>query len=172
MTITELKSKWNKEKDSYIKKEIGDGAQKFVKDILECPDIFNLKEGLNSTPLEKRKYEFKEEEVKKAARHADIVIFINPEIAIPIEVERYKNIKAGEQQIIQYQLDYNENNSKRCGILTDGYSWRFYNNNEYREFTLKEIFDKTELFLEFWQEYIKPESYYLAFFEKKGRSLY
>ena len=169
MTITELKSKWNKEKNSYIKKEIGDGAQKFVKDILECPDIFNLKEGLNSTPLEKRKYEFKEEEVKKAARHADIVIFINPEIAIPIEVERYKNIKAGEQQIIQYQLDYNENNSKRCGILTDGYSWRFYNNNEYREFTLKEIFDKTELFLEFWQEYIKPESYYLAFFGKKGQ---
>jgi len=169
LSILQLKSKWNKEKDSYIKKEIGDGTQKFVKDILKCPDIFNLKEGLNSTPLEKRKYEFKEEEVKKAARRADIVIFINPEIAIPIEVERYKNIKAGEQQIIQYQLDWNENNSKRYGILTDGYSWRFYNNNEYREFTLKEIFDKTELFLEFWQEYIKPESYYLAFFEKKGQ---
>ena len=169
LSIPQLKSKWNKEKDSYVKKEIGDGSQKFAKDILKCPDIFNLKEGLNSTPLEKRKYEFKEEEVKKAARRADVVIFINSEIVIPIEVERYKNIKAGEQQIIQYQLDWNENNNRRYGILTDGYTWRFYNNNEYREFTLKEIFDKTELFLEFWREYIKPESYYLAFFEKKGQ---
>lgn len=28
MTIAELKSKWNKEKSSYVKKEIGDGTQK------------------------------------------------------------------------------------------------------------------------------------------------
>ncbi len=165
MTILELKSKWNKEKSSYVKKEIGDGTQKFVKDILKSPAVFGLKEGLNSTPLEKRKYEFKEEEVKKAARRADVVIFINPEIVIPLEVERYKNIKAGEKQIMQYQLDW----EKKYGILTDGYIWRFYNNNEYREFTLKEIFEKTELFLEFWKEYIKPEFYYLSFFEKKGQ---
>ena len=66
-------------------------------------------------------------------------------------------------------MDWNENNNRRYGILTDGYNWRFYNNNEYREFTLKEILGKTELFLEFWREYIKPESYYLAFFEKKGQ---
>lgn len=165
MTIAELKSKWNKEKSSYAKKEVGDGSQKFVKDILKSPAVFGLKEGLNSTPLEKRKYEFKEEEVKKAARRADVVIFIDSEIVIPLEVERYKNIKAGEKQIMQYQLDW----EKKYGILTDGYIWRFYNNNEYREFTLKEIFEKTELFLEFWSEYIKPEFYYLSFFEKKGQ---
>ncbi len=165
MTIAELKSKWNKEKSSYVKKEIGDGTQKFIRDVLKSPAVFGLKEGLNSTPPEKRKYEFKEEEVKKAARRADVVIFINPEIIIPLEVERYKNIKAGEKQILQYQLDW----EKKYGILTDGYIWRFYNNNEYREFTLKEIFGKTELFLEFWNEYIKPEFYYLSFFEKKGQ---
>lgn len=108
MTIAELKSKWNKEKSSYVKKEIGDGTQKFVRDMLKSPAVFGLKEGLNSTPLEKRKYEFKEEEVKRAARRADAVIFINSEIVIPLEVERYKNIKAGEKQIMQYQLDWDK----------------------------------------------------------------
>ncbi len=167
--ISQLKSKWEKERHSYAKKEIGDGVQKFVKDILKCPEIFNLKEGLNSTKLENRKNEFKEEEKKKAARHADVVIYIGPDIVIPLEVEKYQNIKAGEKQIIQYQLDWNEHSNRRYGILTDGYTWRFYNNNEYREFILDEIFKQTEIFLEFWQEYVKPEFYYLAFFEKKGQ---
>lgn len=169
LLILNLKSKWNKEKTSYAKKEVGDGAQKFVKEVLKCPEVFNLKEGLNSTPLENRKNEFKEEEAKKAARRADAVIFINPEIVIPMEIEKYQNIKAGEKQIIQYQLDWNEHSNRRYGILTDGFAWRFYNNNEYREFTLKDIFDKTDEFLEFWNEYIKPEFYYLSFFEKKGQ---
>lgn len=169
LDIIQLKSKWEKEKSFYIKKEVGDGVQKFVKDVLKSPEIFNLKEGANSTPLEKRKNEFKEEEKKKAARHADVVIFINSDIIIPMEVEKYQNIEAGEKQIIQYQLDWNEHSNRRYGILTDGYTWRFYNNNEYREFTLDEIFNQTNLFLEFWQEYIKPEFYYLSFFEKKGQ---
>ncbi|MBU0648728.1 N-6 DNA methylase, partial [Patescibacteria group bacterium] len=168
-SILDLKSKWNKEKIPYTKKEVGDGVQNFVKEVLACPEIFNLKKGLNSAPLEKRKNEFKEEEVKKAARRADVVIFVNPEIVIPMEIERYQNIQAGERQIIQYQLDWNEHSNRRYGILTDGYTWRFYNNNEYREFVLNDIFDKTNEFLEFWNEYTKPEFYYLAFFEKKGQ---
>ena len=45
----------------------------------------------------------------------------------------------------------------------------FSGSNEYREFTLNDIFNKTEIFLEFWQEYTKPEFYYLSFFEKKGQ---
>ncbi|OGY44490.1 MAG: hypothetical protein A3B89_00640 [Candidatus Buchananbacteria bacterium RIFCSPHIGHO2_02_FULL_40_13] len=169
LNISQLKSKWDKEKTSYTKKEIGDGVQIFVKEVLQSPEIFNLKRGLNSTSLEKRRNEFKEEEKKKAARHADVVIFIDADIVIPMEIEKYQNIKVGEKQIIQYQLDWNENSNRRYGILTDGDTWRFYNNNEYREFTLAEIFNKTDLFLEFWQEYIKPEFYYLAFFEKKGQ---
>ena len=113
LSIADLKSKWNKEKISYTKKEVGDGVQKFVKEVLNCSEVFNLKEGLNSTLLEQRKNEFKEEEPKKAARHADVVIFINQDIVIPMEIEKYQNIKAGEQQIIQYQLDWNEHNNRR-----------------------------------------------------------
>jgi len=169
LSILDLKSKWNKEKSSYIKKEVGDGVQKFVKEVLSCPEVFNLKQGLNSTSHENRKNEFKEEEAKKAARHADVVIFISPEIIIPMEIERHQNIKAGENQIIQYQLDWDEHSNRRYGILTDGNTWRFYNNNEYREFNLDNILNKTDEFLEFWNEYVKPEFYYLAFFEKKGQ---
>ena len=172
LDIAQLKSKWEKEKPSYIKKEIGDGVQMFVKDVLKSPEVFNLKEGLNSTKLENRTNEFKEEESKKSG-HADVVIFINSDIVIPMEIEKLQNIVAGEKQIIQYQLDWNEHSNRRYGILTDGYVWRFYNNNEYREFALDDIIKKTEMFLEFWQEYIKPETYYLSFFEKKGqRSLF
>jgi len=169
LSILDLKHKWEKEKTAYTKKEVGDGVQKFVKDVLKCAEVFNLKEGLNSTKLENRKNEFKEEEKKKSATHADVVIYINPEIIIPMEIERFQNISAGEKQIIQYQLEWNEHSNRRYGILTDGWTWRFYNNNEYREFILDDIFKKTEIFLEFWQEYIKPEFYYLAFFEKKGQ---
>lgn len=169
LNISELKLKWEKEKAAYTKKEVGDGTQKFVKDVLKCAEIFNLKEGLNSTKLENRQNEFKEEEKKKSATHADVVIYINQEIIIPLEVERFKNISAGEKQIIQYQLEWNEHSNRRYGILTDGWIWRFYNNNEYRTFILDDLLKQTEMFLEFWQEYIKPEFYYLAFFEKKGQ---
>ena len=58
LNISQLKDKWKKEKDSYIKKEVGSGVQKFIKDVLESPDLFNLKQGLLSTPLDKRKNEF------------------------------------------------------------------------------------------------------------------
>ena len=165
MNIIELKKFWNKESTLYEYKEIGDGVQKFVKEVLKSPDIFGLKEGLNSTPFEKRKYEFKSEEIKNI-RHADFVIFINgQDIIIPVEVEKYKNIKGGEKQILQYQLDWD----KRYGILTDGNTWRFYNNNLFRSFDLMEILNDTEEFLEFWKEYIKPETYYLSFFEPQGQ---
>src|SRR3989339_383014 len=145
LSILDLKHKWEKEKTAYTKKEVGDGVQKFVKDVLKCAEVFNLKEGLNSTKLENRKNEFKEEEKKKSATHADVVIYINPEIIIPMEIERFQNISAGEKQIIQYQLEWNEHSNRRYGILTDGWTWRFYNNNEYREFILDDILKNTEI---------------------------
>jgi len=164
MTIQELKKKWNHEKSSYEAKEVGTGVQIFVKDVLQCAEIFNLRRGLQSTSLERRRNEFIEEETKKGKHRADIIVFINQEIIIPIEVERHKNLNAGIEQIYRYQLVW----EKQYGILTDGYSWRFYNNNEYREFTLEDLFKQTELFREFWREYIRPEKYYLSFFEKKS----
>lgn len=166
LSIQQLKQKWNKEKDSYLKKEVGDGVQKFVKDCLKSVELFNLKDGLNSTPLEKRKNEFTEESKTKAARKADIIVYVSPEIIIPIEVERHENIDAGLGQLLQYQADID----KKYGILTDGYLWRFFNNAYLlKEFNLDEIFSDPELFLDFWEEYTKPEFYYLSFFEERGQ---
>ncbi len=166
MALSELKSKWNKEKESYLKQEVGSGVQKFVKDILKSEDIFDLKEGLVSVLLEKRKNEFTEESKTKAARKADIIIYINSEIIIPVEVEKYGNIDAGLNQLLQYQLDLD----KKYGILTDGYTWLFYNNAYLlKEFNIEQILGEPELFKEFWQEYIKPEFYYLSFFEERGQ---
>jgi hypothetical protein len=169
LTISQLKQKWEKENESYKKSEVGSGSQKFVKEILKSQYVFGLKEGLLSTKLEKRKYEFIEEKRNKAKLCADVIIYIDPEIVIPMEVERFQNIKAGEKQIIDYQLDWNEKSNRRYGILTDGFLWRFYINNEYREFTLNDLLEKTSLFMDFWKEYVKPEFYYLSFFEKKGQ---
>ncbi|MCX6759100.1 MAG: Eco57I restriction-modification methylase domain-containing protein [Candidatus Nealsonbacteria bacterium] len=166
MNIRELKTKWNKEKEDYKTREVGSGVQKFVKDFLKSEDIFNLKEGLSSTPLERRNNEFTEETKTKARRLADIIIYINPEINIPLEVEQYGNIENGLSQLLQYQLDLD----KKYGILTDGYTWQFYNNAYLlKEFNLKQIFENPELFREYWEEYIKPEFYYLSFFEEKGQ---
>lgn len=166
ITLSDLKNKWNKEKNSYVTKEVGSGVQKFVKDTLKSEAIFNLKEGLVSTLLINRRNEFTEESPTKAARRADIIIYITPEIIIPVEVERYENIRAGLEQLFQYQLDLD----KKYGILTDGYSWQFYNNTYLlKEFNLSQIFNSPELFNEFWKEYIKPEFYYLSFFEERGQ---
>ena len=155
LKIAQLKAKWSKEKTSYKFQEIGSGVQKFIRDVLECEELFNLHEGKLSTPNEKRKNEFICEYKTKERRRVDVAIFITPKILIPIEVEQYTNIKKGVHQLLQYQLDL----ERKYGILTDGYTWRCYNNNLYREFNLKQIFKETDVFLEFWKEYIKPEFY-------------
>jgi hypothetical protein len=156
---------WNRGADSYRTQEVGSGVQGFVKDVLECTDVFNLKEGNLSTPTEERKNEFIYEKKTKDRRRADFDIFINSDIEIPIEVEQYTSIEQGEGQLFQYQSDL----EKKYGILTDGYTWRFYNNNIYRVFTLDHLLLDTAYFLEFWKEYIKPEYYYLSFFEEAGQ---
>lgn len=166
MEIKELQAKWRKENNSYAIKEVGSGVQKYVKDVLKSEDVFNLKESLLSTPLEKRHNEFSEESSTKASRRADIIIYINSEIIIPVEVEKYRNIDAGLEQLFQYQLDLD----KKYGILTDGYTWQFYNNNYLlKQFNLEQILTNPKLFKDFWQEYIKPQNYYLSFFEEKGQ---
>ncbi len=162
MKKNELKILWKKEKNEYTKHEIGSGVQNFVNEILMSDDIFKLKKGELSKKDSNRRNEFLLEKTKKQKR-ADIIIFITNDIIIPVEVEKYKNIKAGEQQIFNYQKAWN----KKYGILTDGYTWRFYNNKiVIKEFTLDEILNKTNIFLTFWNEYTQVENYYLQFFEK------
>jgi len=166
LNIPQLKTKWNKEKDSYRTIEVGTGVQIFAKDCLKSKELFNLKNGLNSTDKEKRKKEFTEESKTKASRRADMVIYIDSDIIIPVEVERHGNIEAGLEQLFQYQTDLD----KKYGILTDGNLWRFFNNSLLvKEFKIDDIFKDTELFLTFWKEYIKPEFYYLSFFEEIGQ---
>jgi len=156
---------WNMEKESYKSQEVGSGVHRFIKDILECKDIFNLSEGRLATPIEKRANEYIHEKKTRDRRRADFVIYINSEIIIPIEAEQYTHIPRGEGQLLNYQVDLD----KKYGILTDGYTWRFYNNNVYKKFTLDSMLSEPEIFLEFWREYIKPEYYYLYFFEETGQ---
>ncbi len=163
--IKDLKIKWVKENELYKKQEVGSGVHSFVKDFLESEDLFRLKEGRLSGKDVLRKNEYIHENKAKEGRKADFVIYISPEIVVPLEAECYGNIQAGIKQLINYQKDFD----KHYGILTDGYTWRFYNNNLYREFNLDQIINETNIFLEFWKEYIKPEFYYLTFFEPQGQ---
>lgn len=165
MNIKDLKAKWDKEKDYYKNQELGSGVHSFIRACFESNELFGLKEGSLSGKLESRKNEYIHENKAKEGRKADFVVYISPEIVIPLEAECYDNIQAGIKQLINYQKDFD----KHYGILTDGYTWRFYNNNIYREFNLDQIIDETDIFLEFWKEYIKPESYYLTFFEPQGQ---
>jgi type I restriction-modification system DNA methylase subunit len=165
MSISELRSKWRREQEYYKVREVGSSIQIFVKDVLKSPDILALRVGLNSTKRKNRRSEFLEEKKTKGSRRADITIFISPEIIIPVEVEKYENIEAGKAQLLQYQIDL----EKKYGILTDGYAWRFYINNVYTEYTQETLLGKTDIFLEFWREYVKPEKYYLSFFEELGQ---
>ncbi len=160
-----LKNKWNIEKEKYKKKEVGTGVETFVEEIFLCPLLFNLIKGLETTEHKNRKFEYtKQARTKTDNSQADFVIFIDGlSIVIPVEVELYQNIKAGEKQLLRYQLAWD----KRYGILTDGFTWRFYNNTQFREFEIDYILNNSENFIVFWNEYIKPENYYISFFEQE-----
>lgn len=164
-TIRQLRAKWNKEKESYKSQELGTGIHNFIRACLESNELFSLKEGFLSGKPELKKKEYIHENKAKEGRRADFVVYINQDIVIPLEAECYGNIKAGIKQLFEYQKDFD----KQYGILTDGFAWRFYNNNVYREFNLSQILEETDIFLEFWNEYIKPEFYYLSFFEPQGQ---
>ncbi len=165
ITIDTLKKLFEKECKAYRTAEIGSGVQMFCKKVFQCPDLFNLKAGILSKQISTRKNEFLEEASKKG-RRADVVIFIDSDIIIPVEVERTGNIKAGIKQLFNYQADW----VKKYGILTDGNEWRFYNNTIIdRTFYIEDILNNPAEFLTFWKEYITPKYYYQSFFEKKAK---
>ncbi len=158
-SLSELIKIWEIDKEKFAEKEIG-GLQYFVKDILNCKEIFNLKQGNESTKIDKRKYEFTIE-TTKIGRRADFVIYINGRnIIIPVEVEKYNNIENGIEQIFQYQKDW----QKKYGILTDGNEWRFYKSSQYKSFFIDDIFKNPKDFIDYWKFYIKPENYYIELF--------
>ena len=166
MSIKDLQKRWNKDKDFFSQKEIGE-LQDFVKDILQDNEIFGLKKGIGSTKNIKRKKEFTIE-TSKTGRRADFVVFINGnDVVIPVEVERHKNVEKGIEQVFQYQKDWD----KKYAILTDGNEWRFYRSNKYKTFLIDDIFSNTKDFLVYWKEYIKPENYYIELFDKSEGEL-
>lgn len=168
MRLSELKTLWQAERDEYKRSEVGTGVQRFVWEMLKSEDFFRLAQGLKSTPDHKRKSEFLLEERRKNGQ-ADAAIFMDAEVVIPVEVEKYENARAGEWQILGYRTAFD----KKYGILTDGFEWRFYYgeiaDELYVKFTLQQMFADPTRFQTFWEEYVKPENYYLAFFEPVGQ---
>lgn len=166
--IKELKNLWDSEKEDYRTNEVGTGVQNFVKKVLESTELFNLNEGKLKTKREKRKGEFIYEKGTKERRKVDFVIYIDSEIVIPVEVECHTHIERGIEQLKKYQKDL----EKKYGILTDGFSWQFWNNEIIeQEFKIDDILNEPSKFLTFWNEYIKPIHYYSTFFEGEVISL-
>jgi type I restriction-modification system DNA methylase subunit len=90
-------------------------------------------------------------------------------VVIPVEVEKFEKAAAGEWQILKYRTAF----EKKYGILTDGFEWRFYYgeiaDEAFYPITLEQMFADPARFRTFWQEYVKPANYYLAFFEQGGQ---
>lgn len=129
---------------------------------MESAEIFGLQEGAFQ---EKKYHSDYIAEISKERNRADFIIRIDVDIQIPIEVEKYGNIKAGIEQIARYQAVWD----MKYGILTDGYEWRFYIGSRYRTLTLDEILSDDTLFQTFWAEYTKQENYYLIYFDHTER---
>jgi type I restriction-modification system DNA methylase subunit len=168
MRIAELAALWSKEREEYRRSEVGSGVQRFVWEVLNSPDLFDLKQGLKSTSAHKRRAEFLLEQSNKSGQ-ADAVIFMDAEVIIPVEVERLENAESGEWQILKYRSAF----EKKYGILTDGREWRFYygdiTDKQHYLFHIEEMLEHPRRFQTFWQEYVKPESYYLSLFEDVGQ---
>ncbi|MDD5022239.1 MAG: type I restriction endonuclease, partial [Endomicrobiaceae bacterium] len=160
--IQNLQLKFEENQEAYKSKEIGSGIHSFVKDIIKSEKFFNLKETAKKT--DKHGTFVHDTEADKNGR-PDFILFINDDITIPCEAKCFTRIDEGKEQILKYQLDW----GKQYGILTDGSTWRFYNNTSYKELHLSDFLNNPVLFSTFWDEYIKPENYYLSFFEKKGQ---
>ena len=94
MRLSELKTLWQDESEEYKRNEVGSGVQRFVWEMLKSEDFFGLAQGLKSTPDHKRRSEFLLEERRKNGQ-ADAVIFMDAEVVIPVEVEKYEKARCG-----------------------------------------------------------------------------
>lgn len=99
MQLSDLKTLWLAEREEYKRSEVGTGVQRFVWEMFKSEDFFGLAQGLKSTPDYKRRSEFLLEERRKNGQ-ADAVIFMDAEVVIPVEVEKYEKAHAGEWQTL------------------------------------------------------------------------
>jgi signal peptidase I len=117
LSIQKLIEKYQKNQDFYWGKEIGDGTQWFSKDILES-DIFTLIPGNTKVS---NTYRYEATRGDDGDRGDDFILNIDG-IIVPVEVEMYENLRKWEWQIEKYMKRKNS----LYGILTDGWTWRFY----------------------------------------------
>jgi hypothetical protein len=106
LNIAELRNKWDLEKENYRSQEVGSGVHGFVRECLQSPDLFGLSEGSLATPVGQRRREYIHENRALEGRRADFVLYVDPDVIVPLEVERWGNIAAGIEQIQQYQVDF------------------------------------------------------------------
>ncbi|MCL2131058.1 MAG: N-6 DNA methylase [Lentimicrobiaceae bacterium] len=161
LNLNQLKTKWKTNAEAYKTLEIGSGVHSFVSDMLESKELFNL----SKTPKYQRLGTFTHDAVLGKEGRPDFILYIDNEVTIPVEAKCYTRINEGITQLQRYQLDY----SKQYGILTDGNEWRFYRATTYSKFTIDEILDNPAEFLSFWNDYIKPEHYYIQLFSPSGQ---
>lgn len=162
MNISQLRQKWSKNAESYKTVEIGGGVHDFINDVLAHPELFALKLTPKKTATPKT-YVHDTEGGKQG--RPDFVLYANKDVTMPCEVKCYTRIEEGIRQLQKYRSDY----TKEYGILTDGFTWRFYRSNSYEIWTIEEILDNPKLFRTFWENYLKPENYYCELFQPSGQ---
>ena len=161
--VSDLRNKWELNKEGYKIKEIGGGVHDFISDIFQSPDFFGLQ--LLAVKSDKKKYFVHDTEANKNGR-PDFVLYINSDIIIPVEAKPWGRITDGEDQLVRYQTALD---TKEYGILTDGFEWRFYRGCKYTKFTLDSMLDNPSDLLAFWDDYLKPENYYIELFNPSGQ---
>ncbi len=156
ISIQKLIEKYQKNREFYRGKEIGDGTQWFSKDILES-DIFSLSPG-NAKISHTYRYEATRGD--DGDRGDDFILNIDG-IIVPVEVEMYENLKKWEWQIEKYMKRKNA----LYGILTDGWTWRFYTRGYHGGYTTLTL---PELATEDWKrkkdKLFEKKDYYLTSF--------
>ncbi|MYH34643.1 MAG: hypothetical protein F4013_07885 [Gammaproteobacteria bacterium] len=120
MRLSRLRALWKAEREAYKRSELGTGVHRFVGEMLKSEDFFQLKQGMKSTLDHERRSEFLLEERRKNSQ-ADVVVFMDAEVVIPVEIKRFEQAATGERQILKYRTVFD----RKYGILTDGYEWRF-----------------------------------------------
>ncbi len=132
-STAKLIEKYQNNREFYRWKEIGDGTQWFSKDVLES-SIFDLSPGNTKVPST---YRYEATRGDDGDRGDDFILNIDG-IIVPVEVEMYENLKKWEWQIEKYMKRKNS----LYGILTDGWTWRFYTrgyHGGYLTLTLEEL---------------------------------
>ena len=164
MNINELRKKWNDNAEAYKTAEVGGGVQDFIKDILSHPELFGLK--LTPKKTAATQTYVNDTEAGKHGR-PDFVLYVNKDVTMPCEAKCYTRIEEGVKQLREYRSDY----TKEYGILTDGFTWRFYRSNSYEIWTLDQMLDNPKLFRKFWENYLTPENYYTEIFQPSGQQV-